>query len=114
MDRNVFKFSDGNAEVYGDPFRIDRILSAIPPEQFEAMDHPDPAISHPAIEKVIAVGRIAFDLAPFDRKTGTGATEKVVRDALEAFAAYTEKKNVTPATPPTSPPPSDGKRRDPC
>jgi hypothetical protein len=108
--RNIFAYNDGCREVFGDPVAIDRRLTqalgcsphlvltdakATLPGTTE-LNGP---VAFPAIERLMAATRQAFEMAPFDKATGMGAREEDCLAALNAFCSYMQvkKKNTAPS-----------------
>lgn len=54
------------------------------------------AVAFPAIARMMEVARLTFDLLPFDKSTGKGATEKDCDAVLTAFFKFRaeQKKNI--------------------
>lgn len=105
VNRNVFRYFNGVKDVYGDPLRIRDdlyILLGDPDAAFEAAWGKDGDKSRDAkfdvesarASKIIMDNaREAFDMAPFDKDTGQGATDEDVYNAVEALFGYFEKKS---------------------
>ncbi len=114
----VFPYFDGAATVYADPLAIHRQLTRaldgnpnrvlvdvaigkaeereayLDEESWElavAQEEATEELRYAATEKLLAAIRQVFQMAPFDRATGQGATEKHCRDALAAFCDYMEE-----------------------
>lgn len=92
--RGRLHYFDGQKWRYGDSLRTQRNLyialgangdreevAAV----LTASASPDPSVSGPATEKLMAAVREAFEMAPFDAATGAGATEEDTRAALAAL-----------------------------
>lgn len=113
--RRIFPYHDGRADVFGDPLAIRRAMVRLAqPDDIEQVqkEAAQPlAFANPALDRLVAIVRGAFDLAPFDRATGGGLTEDEVLGVLKAFydweAALGEATGGTPSTsPPTDIPPA--------
>ncbi len=113
--REVFPYFNGKEDVYGDPMRIHRLMFKLLDGDvnrvIEQSESEDINVSDPAEELLLEAVRGAFDMVPFDSKTGEGATEADCHAALEAFAAFSDEKKTpqenSPTSPgPTGPPPS--------
>lgn len=127
-DRKVFPYHDGENDVFGDPEEIYLALSrefngdvAGPLERLEQIAReglgaggdpkPDyvtpPELALEAAElngEINARARRAFGMAPYDRRTGRGATEAMCRQVFDDYLAWTdEKKNPPDASPSASP-----------
>ena len=139
-ERFVFgPYWNGEREVYGDPLEINMALVGHARGQLarliEASKTKGPdgaegdseeerankevlrdranAVAFPALYKMREVARLAFDLAPFDKTTGSGATARDCDRVLTEFFAFLAdvKKNIAPsltAAPPTEPDSLDG------
>lgn len=49
-------------------------------------------VSGPARTAILAAVRVAFELKPFDKVTGEGATEEICDWAMDCYQAYMESK----------------------
>ena len=120
-DKRIFRYHDGAGEVHADPLELSlgimtrmvnadeltRRIKAVKPgsDDLEAV-----AAAAAATRELVAGIRDVFGLAPFDPKTGAGATAGhalAVWDRFQDFARAL-KKNTGPSpttAPPTTPPP---------
>lgn len=125
-------YNDGMADVFADPFKVFlalvRLLDGDPeavnkqarePFPLDSFDGEGKAIP-PSAQDVAAwrlstseaqqqladAAREAFEMQPFDKLTGCGATDEMCQKVLDDFLAYMDglKKNI--ASTPTSPPPT--------
>lgn len=113
MNRKVFgPYNDGAKDVYADPLRVHRLLvnelKGQHREVLAASRSQSNEIAFPAIERLIAAVRVAFDMTPWDVATGTGATEDDCFNVLDQFLEWQDKKKESAETSPTSRPSSDG------
>jgi hypothetical protein len=110
QEKKIFPYFDGAARVFGDPVTIRRRLTGFldgnPNAVVDACNSTDPATAMQADEKLLAAIRFAFDM-PFDRTTGTGATEDECFAAYDAFTAFMEQKKTSGEPTPTCVPPSE-------
>ncbi len=108
--REVFPFFDGKEDVFGDPMRIHRLLFKLldgdPNRVIEQSESEDILVAGPAEELLLEAIREAFEMAPYDRRTGQGATEAHCHAALEAFATFSDEKKTPQENSPTSPEPT--------
>lgn len=104
-------YYNGAEWVYADPLEVWRKLmegtggSLIKIVNDSRSD--EDLVAFPAIEALLPAVRVAFDMVPFSKKTGGGATEDDCRRALNGFFEMISKKKETPATTPTSLPSSE-------
>lgn len=102
QERKVFSYYDGAQRVFGDPMRILRGMlrefAGDPNPALENMNHAEAAVWVPAMEGVVAAVRIAFDMVPYDKATGTGATEADCLAALHAWQEYLNSKKAPAAS----------------
>ena len=96
------RYFNGTAVVYGDPFairrKIDALLEGDPNKVISDTKHDAGSVRLAAMEKLLVAVRQAFQMVPYDETTDAGATEDMVIAAWNAFCAYCEKKNPTPAS----------------
>lgn len=128
-ERDVFRYHDGHCERAGDPFAIRRRLDAClgnvnrvladchvadpparpadypgdqpwPPADWSP---PEAAVMHAAEAKgrLLDAVRVAFEMAPFEATTGTGALESHCEAAFVAYSAFCAKKKPSAASTPT-------------
>lgn len=99
QEKQIFKYHTGAAEQYGDPLAIERKLRALTAGQPGklAAQTADPELDDAswarAEEKLIQAVREAFEMAPFDKTTGQGATDAMCKRLWNDFWGYLEKKN---------------------
>lgn len=117
-NRKVFPYHDGSQQVFGDPFAINKRLWAAVDGRLEKIAHDaflpplgpgeperDPSEHVKAIaaqQALLAAVRQAFEMAPFDRTTGQGATDQDCLDAYDAFITWMAEKKTSSAPTPTS------------
>ncbi len=77
--------------------RLDELLRLMASEKEE-----ESIMAWQAQDDVVNAARFAFAMLPFDPETASGATDDLVLDVLDEWAAYCEKKNPTFASSPTS------------
>lgn len=133
-ERFVFgPYWNGEREVYGDPLEINMALVGHARGQLarliEASKSKGPddaetdteeerankevlrdranAVAFPALYKMREVARLAFDLVPFDRATGNGATAKDCDRVLTDFFAFLSEQKKSTAASPTAAPPTE-------
>lgn len=86
----------GGAAVWGDPLKISRMLTAglggSPNEVVNSLKSNDEAVRSEAISRVIPAAIHAFELVPFDKKTGAGMLEDDVMKVFEGFCQWMSKK----------------------
>lgn len=115
-EKKIFPYHNGAEPVFGDPLALESRLA----EQFGELSgivqkvnairakDADPLAVLEGIQArnvLIAGVREAFELVPFDRKTGQGATDDHALGVYRAWTEWTVKKNGnTPEQPNTSPP----------
>jgi hypothetical protein len=63
-------------------------------------------VAMPARGRLTGAVRSAFEMKPWDKTTGTGATEEDCQLALNAYLAFLNKKKETPANSQTTSPPT--------
>jgi hypothetical protein len=109
MDGLFGPYNNGAYNVYGDPLRITRRL-----DQKLQGDHDkwaEKTFSSRVEEKTEALGRLAeaaifaFDLEPFNPKSGKGCTEQVAINVLQAFNKWRMEKKESARSSATSLPP---------
>lgn len=114
-DRQIFGpvSWDGVNVVYLDPSRVQRRLDQAVggriAELLEQWASPEPAVALAAAEQFLGAVRVAFDAAPFDPATGSGATEVQLRQVWDAWLAWNSKKNESTPPCPTGWPPTAGR-----
>lgn len=115
-ERRVYgPYDNGQAVVFGDPFKINRTLIHLlqgEPNQVIAdyNSKENSPLKFEATNKLVAAGIGAFGLTPLDEKTGKGSTETDVIKVVIDFMNWCSKKNEKPAPTPTLSPASDGPR----
>lgn len=110
MNTKVFSYCNGAEDVYADPLAVYRKLFAAldgdPDAVLGKAAHEDPAVHLPARGQLSEAVRKAFDMAPFDAKTGAGATESDCLAAVWSFCHWLEERKKKAASTPTCAPPS--------
>jgi hypothetical protein len=133
MNKNIFPYNDGFEDLFADPLVIQRRLFEATQGQFYTRLMPESqttarspglgpdgkplpplpeeriaadAVALPASAAVVEAVRYAFELLPWDRKTGEGLTEEQVIDLLDEYHAWCAKKNASTEEPPTCSPPT--------
>lgn len=125
-EREIFQYHDGAAEVWGDPLLIRRRLILECKGRFDTLwddfffspseEWPDSTPENPrprwtaeekaagilrqaeASEPFLAAVRAAFEMSPFDKATGQGATDADCERAVRAWAAWlADVKKKTPS-----------------
>jgi hypothetical protein len=132
-DRRVFgPYHDGRGEAYADPLEAHRLLYQQAGGRLGQLlddarasgpvDSPDDSEEARALKArnraeidarafgaalvLLAAARKAFQMAPFDRATGQGATEAGCWEVLDSFLVFLDDEKKSTATSPTSAPPS--------
>lgn len=86
----------GGAAVFGDPLKISRLLTQLldgnPNEAVTQLKSDDPAMRAAAIERAVIASVQAFELAPFNKKTGAGLMEDEIMKVFEDFCRWMGKK----------------------
>ena len=121
-ERQVFGYFDGQQDRMGDPFAVRRRLDAqlgnvnrvlqechadYPPPQPVGWEKdwpppdwhpPEAAVMDAAAARgrLVEAVRIAFEMAPFDPETGTGALESDCNEAFRAYSDFSQKKSPPP------------------
>lgn len=115
MDRNIFRYNDGEQDRYGDPLALEsNLIEALGDltlllQKINAMRaaQADPlALIEGVQARRVLIGgvRAAFGLKPFDPATGRGATDDLALGTYLAWVNWTQKKSGNgPDTPSTSP-----------
>lgn len=113
QDRNIFKYYDGESEVFGDPLALRAeifILTNGNPNELTRKVFVDLNPSTPpeklveaynAQKQLVQIARTVFKMKPYDEKTGKGATMEHCQMAWRMLMLYLnqEKKNtVKPQT----------------
>lgn len=92
--RRIFQYHNGSGEVWGDPLPIGRHmrqqLGGDPNEALKDARSEDVAVRDAATERLVQAVRVAFDMVPFDKATGTGADEAICLAALDRFLTWNE------------------------
>lgn len=118
MDRDIFKYHNGKETVLGDPIALMRrfVIACGGDYQQRMRDaFPDPypeapeanAVIGQATEFLLGAVRRAFELAPWDTRTGSGANDDIAYCTLHEFMDFWVKKKATTENSPTSLTPSD-------
>lgn len=98
-DRQVYKYHNGNEEVFADPIRCYRALYRETNGEFSSLvkdcsDKSNPLLAVKAAEALIAAARVVFELKDFDKKTGEGVTDEEVDHLLDSFLGWLDKKKL--------------------
>ena len=108
MKTNVFgPYYNGFTEVFGDPIVIHRRLWAHlqgrPNDYFDMIRQyeAEPVKSAEAAESVEMAVRHSFEMLPFNKDTGEGATQEDCFTALNLYLAYHDAKKVSGSGSPT-------------
>jgi hypothetical protein len=98
-ERQIFEYHDGSAIVAADPMELARrVLQAFEGDpnatirQMEVEANPLPVVCV-ATDRFIAGVRQAFNLEPFNPKTGEGALEQDCHRIWNEYQAWLEKKS---------------------
>lgn len=120
-ERSIFKYHNGEKEIWADPLAIRRQLTlafggdpdaaldaAQPPVYVKAPDGSEPPVNPVAeVHAARGLGRLmegvreAFGMTPFDPDSGKGATEEQCMKALQAYLDFLESKKKLPEDSPT-------------
>lgn len=110
MDK-IFKYHDGEKEVFGDPYAILReLISGCDGDLAGVVDKwksPNMQLRVPAINQLLAVARKVFGLAPWVAARGEGVLDQQVQDILESFFEFSAQKKTTHEPSPTEQPVTD-------
>ena len=124
MSERIFgPYNDGHGEVYADPFRVFLSLVRLldgDPESVNRQAKERPPVDGSGAEAVANwrlmtaeaqqrladAAREAFEMAAFDKLSGTGATDEQCGLVLDQFLAYMDTLKKSTALTPTSPPPT--------
>lgn len=111
QERKIFgPYDSGAATVCADPVAVHRrlvhALDGQPNDILARTRSPLTEEAFPATEKLLAAVAFAFGLQTFDPATGKGLLEDEVLAVLNAYLAFLEKKNRSPASSPTGAPPT--------
>lgn len=102
----TFTYFDGAKVVHGDPLPLHRRLHQAAAgnlgQVLKDSRSEDIHVAYPAIEKMVAIVRDVFEMAPFDRATGKGATEAHCHDVLDGFFTFLDGEKKSPGPSPTS------------
>jgi hypothetical protein len=112
-ERGVFKYFNGEKEVYADPLTLNRqilIATAGQPSALTQKVFIDVAKATPeeilescqATEKLVAVIRHVFQMKPLNTETGAGAMDSHCLMAWRELATYLSKKNRSSVNSPTA------------
>lgn len=106
-ERQLFRYHNGEREVFGDPLRIWRRLNnhleGKGRETWEAAAQEANLLeADRAQEKIYRAAVVAFDLVPLDPDTGAGCTEDHVKEVLDSFLKWIEQKKSEAENSPTS------------
>lgn len=106
----VFEYEVRGQKRYADPDgthrAITRELGGKVAETYADAKSEDDGTAFPAIERLLAAGRVAFGLHPIDPTTGQGYAEREVFDVLDQFGKWVQAEKKTPDARPTSAPPT--------
>lgn len=112
-ERKIFEYYDGSARVFADPKTVSRRLTIAAggePDSILAAWRAEPQMEDgkevpgsraarlQAEEKLVEIVRQAFEMVPFDKTTGMGATWDHCIDALNGFLEFWEKNARTVAS----------------
>jgi hypothetical protein len=107
----IFPYHDGAEGVFGDPLRIERRMAHALDGDINAVladcHSETDAVAFPAIDKLIGATIFAFELTPYDKKTGNGYTEEMCRVLLNRFMDWKEDQKKSTGMTPTCSPLSD-------
>ncbi len=100
QERRVFQYWNGVAQVWGDPVRIyRRVLSASDGDINILLERTSPEVQvvtptlwAESVERLVQVVRDAFEMAPFNPETGTGATETDCLNAIKSWQGWMDEK----------------------
>jgi len=105
-ERKVFKYHDGEKDVWADPLAMSRKLRALMggnPEKIVTQYNSDVQMdSDNAAEVFFPAIAEAFQVKRFDRLTGDGFTDEDLLKTWEMFQAWLEAKKKRDANLPTS------------
>ena len=124
MNRNIYSYHDASGEVvHGDPGRILRIITAhcggdvsnviaksrvfkrLEDGTIQVLNAPEDAERH--MQQLLDGVSAAFKLPRWDEKAAQGVQDDVLLDLLNDFYDWTEKKNPSGGSAPTSPQSTD-------
>jgi hypothetical protein len=117
MER-TFSYTVLGERVYGDPIAIhrrftlatggdpDALLQLVAPPEGQPETSTDILRRLDAEEQLARAARKAFQLPEYDTTTGQGATDDEALSLLWKWLEWMQKKSLTPAPTPTSPPPT--------
>jgi hypothetical protein len=101
-DRLIYRYSNGEQDLFGDPLAIKRSLiqlaggdlpglieKAVPPDELNNQENPAAAAMRiDAEEKLVEIIRKAFQLPKVDPKTGSGVTDSMVWRVWDDFSEF--------------------------
>lgn len=91
QQRTIFgPYFNGQEEVYGDPLKIHRRLCHALGGDPNAVIAEANKGDNDARERVLDAAGWSLEMVPFDKRTGQGATEEVVDQALRQFLEWLE------------------------
>lgn len=107
-DSGVFRYFDGARHVYGDPLYVQNALARELRGQVDQVvldcNSQDDLVATTALRRLLDAVRVAFEMPPFDRATGQGATDRHCRDAYDALTDFFGLSATSVAETPSSPP----------
>jgi hypothetical protein len=96
MNREIFEYCDGQQNRFGDPMRIDRLLSVSLGGDRQAAyaraQSPDPGIAEKGMETLLNGIAKAFDVARYNDKSGQGVMEEQLLELLDKFIDWKNEK----------------------
>ena len=96
-EKDIFQYFDGVLAVYGDPLAIERRmeehLGQPIAQALQETKAAEISLSRRAEDRLFAAVREAFEMAPWYKQTGEGATEKDCRLAFKALVDFIKKKS---------------------
>lgn len=107
-ERKVFRYCNGQGEVFADPLMLQRKLRVAmggdPKKVVEEFNSDNPIVSDQAAEVFYGGIREAFGIQPFNPADGTGFVEEDLKKLWDMFQKWIdEKKNPTVNSPTASP-----------
>lgn len=113
----VFPYHDGTRDRLGDPFRIERILTAhlggSIKEGLQRLQNPAPEIAIPAGERLLRGVCEAFGVQRWTEANPQGFGESQLMDLFDSFLKWRREVKKKSGTSPTSPASTDSKASSP-
>ena len=125
MDRKIFRYNNGEKDVYVDPTELEyqlarldidsffsaKRLSMLPEKEdgsldIEAVSEEDIKILMDSYHEAEPRLREAFGVRPFDRETGEGMLFREIINLYSSFISWRNELKKNTAPPPNSPPPT--------